>query len=434
MCLRCLIKCLDADNQNIDGDTKRRRRNETKWKRNVKKLKRNSGVGKVFKNEDCKCLMHCSTKISNDDRLNTFLSFWKIADFSGQNAYICGLVKGLEVKQRRKRDGSRKEKGRTNKYYLNINNESILVCKQFFLKTFEISDGRMSRALKKEREGKVGEDLRGKAPSANKINEVDINYAKAHILSFPAYTSHYTRQHNPNKRYLDPNLNIRKMFKLYQEKCFAENKTPISETKYRHLFYDENLYFHAPRKDTCQLCDKLKMNLNVVAENEKTPIKTQHELHLRKAEKARQAMKDDAKYAKENPDLGYHVISFDLQKALPFPTLTTSVAYYKRNMYCYNLGVHDLETDKSYMYVWDETTASRGSQEIASCLAVHVTEEAIHKKHLIAFSDTCTGQNRNLKLALTWMKIVTDKTNNLNIIDHKFLVFGHSYMKNDLET
>lgn len=44
-------------------------------------------------------------------------------------------------------------------------------------------------------------------------------------------------------------------------------------------------------------------------------------------------MKDDTKIAKENPEKGIHVGSFDLQKALRFPTITTSVAYIKRNMY-----------------------------------------------------------------------------------------------------
>jgi hypothetical protein len=35
-----------------------------------------------------------------------------------------------------------------------------------------------------------------------------------------------------------------------------------------------------------------------------------------------------------------YMISMDLQKALLFPVLTTSDAYYERNMY--NFGIHDL--------------------------------------------------------------------------------------------
>lgn len=60
------------------------------------------------------------------------------------------------------------------------------------------------------------------------------------------------------------------------------------------------------------------------------------------------------------------------------------VTYYKRNMYAYQLGVHHLATDKSYMYVWNETIGSRGSQEIASSLAARVRSQANDKKYLIA--------------------------------------------------
>lgn len=62
-----------------------------------------------------------------------------------------------------------------------------------------------------------------------------------------------------------------------------------------------------------------------------------HELHLRKAETARNSLRQDTEKSKK--DSTYYVMTFDLEKALPFPILTTSVAYYKRNMYVYNLGV-----------------------------------------------------------------------------------------------
>lgn len=153
----------------------------------------------------------------------------------------------------------------------------------------------MTRTLNKDKDGKPGKDLRGTVASVNKIFDENINYAKDYILSFPAYTSHYTRHHNPNRNYLSSDLNVRKMFQLYTEKCLADIKNSISESKYRHIFWDQNLYFHAPLKDTCQLCDKFKMQINVANENEQTTIKAQHELHLRKAEKARQLMKDDTK-------------------------------------------------------------------------------------------------------------------------------------------
>lgn len=47
------------------------------------------------------------------------------------------------------------------------------------------------------------------------------------------------------------------------------------------------------------------------------------------------------------------------------------------------------------------------------------------------YSDSCTGQNRNIKTALSFLKLVQDPQNSLTTIDHKFLVSGHSYLSND---
>lgn len=150
---------------------------------------------------------------------------------------------------------------------------------------------------------------------------------------------------------------------------------------------------------------------------------------MRKAEKAREVMKEDTESSKTNNDL--YVCSVDMQKALPFPILTVNVSYYKRNMYVYNVGVHELKNDKAYCYVWDETKAARGSQEISSCLLKHFDTCCRGKKHIIIYSDTCGGQNRNINVALSMMKYVQSSENSVEVIEQKFLVPGHSFLPND---
>lgn len=39
----------------------------------------------------------------------------------------------------------------------------------------------------------------------------------------------------------------------------------------------------------------------------------------------------------------------DLEKAFPFLQITTSIAYYKRNMYVYNLFCHELSSCLGFM-------------------------------------------------------------------------------------
>lgn len=123
-----------------------------------------------------------------------------------------------------------------------------------------------------------------------------------HINSFPAYESHYTRKHNEHREYLCESLNIRKMYCLYKEKCEAGGKTVLKETYYRYIFNTKfNLHFYLPKKDTCKKCDiyKIKVTHSDLTPEEKATVQTDHELHLRKAELARDSMKADAEIAKK---------------------------------------------------------------------------------------------------------------------------------------
>ena len=47
------------------------------------------------------------------------------------------------------------------------------------------------------------------------------------------------------------------------------------------------------------------------------------------------------------------------------------------------------------------------------------------------YSDACTGQNRNFKMTLSCLKLVLDPALQVEIIDHIFMVSGHSCLPND---
>nr|XP_022905846.1 uncharacterized protein LOC111417713 [Onthophagus taurus] len=314
------------------------------------------------------------------------------------------------------------------------NNLSVVVCKKYFLGTFNVSEGRVSRALRKTLDGQTpGDDLRGlKGCPKRKISEDDKTYVMQHIQSFPSYESHYTRKHNPNKKYLCQSLSLRKMYALYAEKCYENQRQPVKEHFYRYIFNTKfNLHFYSPKKDTCKRCDiyKIKISNPDLNQEDKTVLDRDHEFHLKKAELARSCMKDDAEIVKINQEC--YACSIDLQKSLPFPVLTVSDAYYKRNLYCYNFGVHDFAKDSGFFYVWNETVAGRGSQEISSCLLKHLKVYANNKKKVTVYSDTCGGQNRNINMCLALMRFIQSDETNIEVIDQKFLVPGHSFLPND---
>lgn len=51
------------------------------------------------------------------------------------------------------------------------------------------------------------------------LAELATNTVLEHTKSFLAFESHYTRSQNPERIFLNPELNIRKRFNLYSEKC-----------------------------------------------------------------------------------------------------------------------------------------------------------------------------------------------------------------------
>ena len=194
----------------------------------------------------CSCTRHCYDKVPADQRKRLFDGFWSVSRFDVQNAYLCECVKIMEIGRRYTSRRSESHRSYTRVYYVNNGSISVKVCKVAFLRMHGVSSGRLSRALKAQKDaaGSPHTDQRGRHEPVNKIKEEDIDIVRAHICSFPHYRSHYSRADNPHKQFLSLSLSLQLMYKLYKQKCAESNMWVVSEWVYRREFNENfNLSF-----------------------------------------------------------------------------------------------------------------------------------------------------------------------------------------------
>jgi len=165
------------------------------------------------------------------------------------------------------------------------------------------------------------------------------------------------------------------LYKEWLEKDHPDKK-PVSEWYYRKVFCEDfDLGFEPPRSDTCNFCDKLDNEMRTLdKENDEAKFR---DLELKKMwhkRRAKSAQDTLAKFKKDN-DPTLAVLCFDLQQAQCTPKLFTGEQYYKRKLWTYNLGVHDVKSGQGFMYVWNETQGGRGSAEVVSILKKHISEQ-----------------------------------------------------------
>uniref|UniRef100_A0A1B0GNF7 Uncharacterized protein n=1 Tax=Phlebotomus papatasi TaxID=29031 RepID=A0A1B0GNF7_PHLPP len=288
-----------------------------------------------------------------------------------------------------------------------------------------ISSTKVHNAVKSEASNPSAEEKRGKTPSKNKTPEHSRSIVRSFIASIPSYGSHYSRSKS-TKRYLDPSLTYAKIYRQYIAKMEELEESPVSKKVFMDIFHsDFNLSIKKPHTDTCKTCDTLKHSIQAVKnDNDKREIEEKKlSDHHTMIKKLKNEFDDDLKRAGDE----VKVLTFDLQKALPTPKVPTNVAFYKRQLWTYNLCIYDEGTKQGHMYLWAENIASRGAQEIASCLLCHLKSLPPTVTKVILYSDSCGGQNRNIKMALFLKHFLCQNTHNITKITQKFFVSGHSY-------
>src|SRR5258705_9830807 len=169
-------------------------------------------------------------------------------------------------------------------YKVRVDEREAQVCALAFQSIYGINRGRV-RYIQAHivKYGTSPKGSRGRHQNrARKTDDQVLEAIKQHIQSFPARQSHYSRRDNPRRMYLPEDFSVRTMHKMFLEK--GENS--VSYLVYWKVFNSSfNLKFGLPRSDTCAICDKYKHDIEATPdEEEKNNLRTQHQLHLAKAE------------------------------------------------------------------------------------------------------------------------------------------------------
>lgn len=116
----------------------------------------------------------------------------------------------------------------------------------------------------------------------------------------------------------------------------------VSKTIFKRVFESMHLSFKKPSGDTCSKCDSINMKLKYASADHATNLKEILKKHEEASKVAYAEKRTDKVLAESSKYVA--IVIFDLQQCLPTPYLQTSETFYKRQLWTFNLAIHDLKT------------------------------------------------------------------------------------------
>lgn len=396
----------------------------------------------------CECKrLNCFNTISVNEQKILIKEFNLLGDRNKQYLHLSALVEVKDVSRHRPRKENSaipKLNDYSYSYKVRLMREGKLheipVCYKAFLSLHGITN-QMMITIKKSltSTGSAPVDKRGL--HKNRVHKKDgatLNKVHEHLQSLKGRKSHYSLK-KTNKIYMSEDLNVKKLHRMYTN-LYPE--FPVSYEYYRKIFTSEyNIGFGYPRKDSCSFCDELKVKLlalqsksnDQASEKEIKDLSIKRELHLRKADYFYKKKKCAKLLARKSLKSGseYGAICVDFMKNLPCPNISTNDVYYRRQLSLFMFNVHSLSNADAIFYVYDETIAKKGADDVCSMLH-HFFYNIfdMNTKRLTIFLDSSAGQNKNYTM-FRFLHHLCVKEKRFDAINMVFPIRGHSYMEPD---
>ena len=236
------------------------KRKSVKWNRNRGKPYQSEKSGRLMParsvrgrcaSDQChKRGLHCD-EIGKERQEALLSSYYSMVSLSEQRHWIRQHIKSSTCQASRVENSKRQM---TNVYYLpDEEGNELEVCQSMFLSTLDISQKQVRTVLSKTSVDGVldGERRGGRVQSQRDRDEQLRRLVLSHINQFPRVESHYCRR-SSGRQYLHPELTVSRMFKMFTQK---HADLQCSYDLYLKVFKSQNLAFHVPKKDMCNVCD-----------------------------------------------------------------------------------------------------------------------------------------------------------------------------------
>lgn len=287
-------------------------------------------------------------------------NFYMLRNKIEQDNFILQHCRIAKCSRIRLKNDSRGPNNLSAEYYVTVKNQhkQIRVCKSAFLKILNVGKDRVTGILQRsfKNGGSIAKENRGGnhkiAQYAEKRRRVE-----QFIESLEAAEPHYCRSKSSIRVYLPPELNIVKLWKIYQEQVQDTTSLKVKQSFFRGIFNRKyNVEFGSPLKDTCSRCFELTRKIETASiSQEKVTYMTQKRIHTLKAKAFYGLLKVEPEHTIS--------LSFDCQKNNPLPKLPDQAAYFSRQFNMYNftvvIGTSKSALDNVRTYYWCENEYSK---------------------------------------------------------------------------
>lgn len=288
---------------------KRRKIEESLTERRANRKQKLISKHKITGTCEVSCKKNCNKKISSPRRLDINNQFWNLSSEDQKNFYLSSVSK---TPKKRSTTGNSAESRRLFSFNYSLKDSdgrTQNVCKIFYLKTLgyhEKNDKPVRTVLKYSHLSlKPKKDKRG-----GSSKKFDRELIVSHIKSFNPTTSHYRREHAPNRLYLPSDVSIKLMYESFK----AKYNVLCSYYLYRQMVDDMKISFAKLGHEECFTCEKYEIHRKQTSHKSDAndlacPECESYENHKHKYVRAREMYTSDSKTSTDSP-----VFTADLQK------------------------------------------------------------------------------------------------------------------------